>query len=49
MNLIFNQHIGRATISAIHCLYPVPYVENALEPVISAQTMNFYYGNHHNA
>jgi superoxide dismutase len=49
MNLIFNQHLGRATISAIHRLSPIPYVESALEPVISAKTIYFFYGNHHKA
>ncbi|MEI6167959.1 MAG: superoxide dismutase [bacterium] len=26
---------------------PLPYAENALEPVISARTMSFHYGKHH--
>jgi superoxide dismutase, Fe-Mn family len=26
---------------------PLPYAENALEPVISAQTLSFHYGKHH--
>lgn len=30
-------------------LPPLPYAENALEPVISARTMNFHYGKHHKA
>jgi len=28
-------------------LPPLPYAENALEPVISAQTLGFHYGKHH--
>lgn len=28
-------------------LPPLPYAENALEPVISARTMSFHYGKHH--
>jgi superoxide dismutase, Fe-Mn family len=30
-------------------LPPLPYAENALEPVISAQTISFHYGKHHKA
>jgi Fe-Mn family superoxide dismutase len=29
-------------------LPPLPYPENALEPVISAKTIGFHYGKHHN-
>jgi len=32
-----------------HLLPPLPYAENALEPVISAKTMSFHYGKHHKA
>ena len=28
-------------------LEPLPYAENALEPVISAKTLSFHYGKHH--
>ncbi len=28
-------------------LIPLPYAENALEPAISAQTLQFHYGKHH--
>ena len=28
-------------------LPPLPYAENALEPVISANTLSFHYGKHH--
>lgn len=30
-----------------HVLAPLPYAENALEPVITAKTMSFHYGKHH--
>jgi Fe-Mn family superoxide dismutase len=31
----------------LHVLPPLPYAENALEPVISANTIGFHYGKHH--
>jgi Fe-Mn family superoxide dismutase len=36
--------LGAATPLA---LPPLPYAENALEPVITAKTMSFHYGKHH--
>jgi Fe-Mn family superoxide dismutase len=30
-----------------HVLPPLPYAENALEPVVTAKTMSFHYGKHH--
>ena len=30
-----------------HVLPPLPYAENALEPVITGKTMGFHYGKHH--
>jgi superoxide dismutase, Fe-Mn family len=30
-----------------HILPPLPYAENALEPIITAKTMSFHYGKHH--
>jgi Fe-Mn family superoxide dismutase len=30
-----------------HVLPPLPYAENALEPVIATKTMSFHYGKHH--
>ena len=30
-----------------HVLPPLPYAENALDPVITAKTMSFHYGKHH--
>ena len=35
---------GAATLQV---LPPLPYAENALEPVITANTMSFHYGKHH--
>jgi Fe-Mn family superoxide dismutase len=31
----------------LHILPPLPYTENALEPLITAKTMSFHYGKHH--
>jgi superoxide dismutase, Fe-Mn family len=36
-----------ATASISLSLPPLPYPENALEPVISAKTLSFHYGKHH--
>ncbi len=33
--------------SAAHVLPPLPYADNALAPVISANTVGFHYGKHH--
>ena len=30
-----------------HVLPPLPYAENALDPIISAKTIGFHYGKHH--
>ncbi|MDD3619965.1 MAG: superoxide dismutase [Desulfobulbaceae bacterium] len=38
-----------ALAAEIHSLPPLPYADNALEPVISAKTMGFHYGKHHKA
>jgi Fe-Mn family superoxide dismutase len=32
---------------ALHVLPPLPYAENALDPLISARTIGFHYGKHH--
>jgi Fe-Mn family superoxide dismutase len=37
---------GRAAAAA-HALPPLPYADNTLEPVISANTIGFHYGRHH--
>ena len=39
--------VKRSTSSIV--LPPLPYDENALEPVISAKSMSFHYGKHHKA
>jgi superoxide dismutase, Fe-Mn family len=31
----------------VHVLPPLPYAHDALEPVISAETLSFHYGKHH--
>jgi Fe-Mn family superoxide dismutase len=36
-----------ASIASPLTLPPLPYPENALEPVISANTLSFHYGKHH--
>ena len=33
--------------ATVHVLPPLPYAENALAPVISANTIGFHYGKHH--
>jgi len=33
--------------TAVYVLPPLPYAQNALEPVISANTISFHYGKHH--
>ncbi len=33
--------------AALHVLPPLPYAENALDPVISANTIGLHYGKHH--
>lgn len=38
-----------ARAAAPHALPPLPYPDNALEPVISARTIGFHYGKHHKA
>ena len=41
--------MGNNTVQKItsHVLPALPYAENALEPVISARTIEFHYGKHH--
>jgi Fe-Mn family superoxide dismutase len=38
---------GAVRAAAAHVLPPLPYADNALEPVISANTIGFHYGKHH--
>jgi superoxide dismutase, Fe-Mn family len=40
---------GTAKAASPQVLPPLPYPENALEPVISARTIGFHYGKHHRA
>ncbi|SFW10827.1 superoxide dismutase [Nitrosovibrio sp. Nv17] len=37
------------TGSITHVLPPLPYADDALDPVISAHTLSFHYGKHHKA
>ena len=34
-------------VAVVHLLPPLPYLEDALAPVISASTVTFHYGKHH--
>jgi superoxide dismutase, Fe-Mn family len=34
-------------VASPHVLPPLPYAENALEPIITGKTMGFHYGKHH--
>jgi Fe-Mn family superoxide dismutase len=38
-----------ARAAAPHVLPPLPYADNALDPVISVRTIGFHYGKHHKA
>jgi Fe-Mn family superoxide dismutase len=38
-----------AGVPSPQTLPPLPYAENALEPIITAKTMSFHYGKHHKA
>ncbi|VEB40804.1 Superoxide dismutase [Mn] [Chromobacterium violaceum] len=40
---------GAAHASSAQVLPPLPYADNALEPVISARTIGFHYDKHHKA
>jgi superoxide dismutase, Fe-Mn family len=40
-------HSRTAEAAGSHVLAPLPYAENALEPVITANTIGFHYGKHH--
>jgi len=39
--------IDKIESAVVHVLPPLPYAENALGPVISANTISFHYGKHH--
>jgi len=45
--LAMGGHSRTAEAAASHVLAPLPYAENALEPVITAKTIGFHYGKHH--
>lgn len=38
---------GKIKSATVHVLPPLPYAQNALEPVILANTISFHYGKHH--
>ena len=38
---------GTADAASPHALPPLPYADNALEPVISSRTISFHYAKHH--
>ena len=42
--------IDMATIenATLHVLPPLPYAENALDPIITTTTLGYHYGKHHN-
>ena len=40
---------GKIESAVAYVLPPLPYAENALEPIISAKTISFHYGKHHKA
>lgn len=43
-------NFSKAALSGnTYVLAPLPYADNALEPVISANTLSFHYGKHHKA
>lgn len=41
------ESIDKIKSAVAHVLSPLPYAENALDPVISANTISFHYGKHH--
>ncbi len=38
---------AKKEVSTLHVLPRLPYPENALHPVITANTIRFHYGKHH--
>jgi Fe-Mn family superoxide dismutase len=42
-----NDTVDVLRAASIHALPPLPYAENALEPVLSEKTLSFHYGKHH--
>jgi Fe-Mn family superoxide dismutase len=47
MNKIDTNNSSTVPGAAPHILPPLPYAENALEPIITAKTLSFHYGKHH--
>jgi len=47
-NVNVNNFSSAAQSGSQFVLAPLPYADNALEPVISANTLSFHYGKHHN-
>lgn len=47
MSTTGNNPLSVNTAASPQVLPPLPYPENALEPIISAKTMGFHYGKHH--
>lgn len=45
--LAMGAYSASARAAANHVLPPLPYADNALDPVISANTIGFHYGKHH--
>ena len=46
-NYNFDNFSKTAQSGSQYILAPLPYANNALEPVISANTLSFHYGKHH--
>ena len=44
---MINGKTRNSSVGAQHLLPPLPYAENALDPVISARTIGIHYGKHH--
>lgn len=48
MSTTLDNFSSAAQSGSQYVLAPLPYADNALEPVISANTLSFHYGKHHN-
>ncbi|SFP33687.1 superoxide dismutase, Fe-Mn family [Nitrosomonas cryotolerans] len=48
-NINVDNFSNAAQSESQYVLAPLPYADNALEPVISAHTLSFHYGKHHKA
>ncbi|MDP1558575.1 MAG: superoxide dismutase [Nitrosomonas sp.] len=48
-NVNLDNFSSAALAGSEYVLAPLPYADNALEPVISANTLSFHYGKHHKA